>query len=199
MAEDETTTASDVAVIERPEEQTVDVSPSPPRRLSRRERKKQEEEEAPEYALGFDTPFGSLDLEVEPQSNKEKRELRKREQAEAAAARSAAKAAAKAAKRAEKHPKAVTESRGHGLLIAFVIIAVVAAAVALAFWLFARPGEEEPDTVPEEFRNPEMEPVAAVPPSGLQARIRAAIRAGRRASREAQDEQEKRFRQMTRG
>ena len=202
MADEEITSDSAVAVIERPEEHAPAAYEAPPRGLSRKERKQQEQDEAPEYALGFDTPFGSLDIEVEPQSNKEKRELRKREQAEAAAAKAAARAAAKAAKRAAKHPKPESESRGHGLLIAFVIFAVIAGAIALAFWLFARPGEEEPEVVPEEFRNPEMEPVAAEPQSalsGLQARVRQAIRAGRKASREAQQEQEKRFRQMTRG
>jgi hypothetical protein len=201
MSEEEIASDSAVAVIERPEEH-AEVREAPAAPAPAKKRKKKDEDDRPDYELGFDTPFGSLELEVEPQSNKEKREARKQQEAEAAAEKAAAKAAAKAAKRAAKHPKPGAESRGHGLLIAFVIFSVIAAAIVLAFWLFARPGEEEPEVVPEEFRNREAEPVVAAEAPGalasIQQRIRTAIRAGRRASREAQQEQEKRFRQMTR-
>ena len=53
--------------------------------------------------------------------------------------------------------------------------------------------------MPDEFRNPELEPAAAVPPQGIAARLRHAVRAGRQASREAQSEQERRFQDLTRG
>lgn len=193
---DEEITVDDaaVALAERPEAPAQVAAP-------KLKRKKTEEDDAPEYEMAFDTPFGALELEMEPRSSKEKRELRKREQAAAAAA----KAAEKAARRAAKHPpRPEGESRGHGLLIALLIFAIIAAAVAVAFWLFARPGEEEPeDLVPEDMRNPEMVPVAEPEPQGFvagaQRRIKTAIRAGRSASRETQKEQERRYREMTRG
>jgi hypothetical protein len=77
-----------------------------------------------------------------------------------------------------------------------LIFALVAAAIIVAYWLFARPEEEE--TIPPELA---VEPQPA--PQGFAARaksrLREAVRAGRSASREAQQEQREKFERLTHG
>lgn len=230
MAEDEATTRNDasVAVAERDEPSgasapttagappaapeapaptaAVGAQPAAPETLAapaaeepkKKNKKKKDEDEEPEYELEFATPFGKLEFEFEPVTSKEKRERRKREKAE----QEAAKAAEKAEKRsAKKESAAAKGGRGGTILAILLIFAIIAAAIAIAVWLFARPGPEEAEEVPEEFRAPDMEPVAeqqAFLPK-MRQRIGHAIRAGRSASREAQEAQERRFQDLTRG
>jgi hypothetical protein len=190
-----------VAVVEPPQPGSALVETEP--RASKREmkRKKSKGEEELEYEVEFETPFGKIEFELEPTLSKERKDRQRREQAE----REAAKAAAKAAKHAEKQRKkrdavpAIERGGGSKLLPILVVFLLVAAAVALAIWLFARPGEEENDIVPPEFRSDD---VAAEPgPQGFAAkarqRIRHAVRAGRQASREVQAEQERKFQDLT--
>ncbi len=183
MAEDEATTTSEsaVAVAEG----------------KKKKKKKKEQEEEPEYELEFETPFGKIEFEVEPHSSKERRDRRKREKAEQAVAKAAARAEKQLAKRGDK-----PAGRGGSLLTVLLIFTIIAAAVAIAIWLFARPGPEEQDQVPPEFLTPEGEPIAVEPQGFLpkmRRRIGTAIRAGRKASREAQQAQERRFEELSRG
>ena len=66
-------------------------------------------------------------------------------------------------------------------------------------WLFARPGEDEQDAVPPEFRNEDApaEPAPLGFAAKARQRISHAVRAGRQASREAQAEQERKFQDLT--
>jgi hypothetical protein len=137
------------------------------------------EKDEDEYELEVETPFGKLEFEFEPTSTKEKKDRKRREKAE----KEAKKQAAKAAKKAEKQAKG---DGGHTLLI-LAVLGIIAVAVIIAVWLFARPEVDE--SVPPEFRNPELEPVEAPPQDfagKLRHRLRTAIRAGRQASYDAQ-------------
>jgi len=80
---------------------------------------------------------------------------------------------------------------------ALVIFTVIVVAVGIAIWLFARPEEDE-DVIPTELRK-EGVPAPAEEPeaTGLAGRLKQAVRAGRRASRDAQDEQQRRFDEIT--
>jgi hypothetical protein len=197
MAQDE----ASVAVAERPQEAVEIIEPAgPPAAVEKgKKRKKKQKDEEPEYELGFDTPFGAIEFEIEPASSKELRDKRKREKAE----RDAAKAEARAAKKAERQlaKGAPVGGRRGTLLAALIIFAVVASLVAIAIWLFASPGPKEQDEIPEEYLQPGVEPVAEPESLGqrVRARLRHAVRAGRQASREAQQEQERRFKDLTRG
>ena len=78
-----------------------------------------------------------------------------------------------------------------------LVIALIAGAVALAIWLFARPGEEDEEAVPDYLASPLKGSPAEQPKNAFErarARIRDAIHQGRKASRDAQREQEQRFR-----
>ncbi|MBI5289148.1 MAG: hypothetical protein HY873_09275 [Chloroflexi bacterium] len=198
------TNESTVATLERDDEPlarppvVIDEAPPVPARKSK---KKKDEGDDLEYEWEFETPFGKLELELEPKARKEEKERQKREKQE----RDAAKQAAKLAKKAERAAKrgAVAAAAGEivvvkrsNLVPVLVVFAIVVAAVAIAFWLFARPGEEE-DEIPPELRSDESLAAAASQPQGPAARIRQALRAGRQASREAQAEQQRRFEEAT--
>ncbi|MBF6599862.1 MAG: hypothetical protein IVW36_05065 [Dehalococcoidia bacterium] len=174
-----------------------------------RGRKKQhDDDDAAEHEIEFMTPFGKLELELEPTAKKQERDRKKREKAE----RQAAKAEAEAARRAEQeaaHARAGTRAqevvvKGGGgmgkLLVILAVFGLIAAAAGVAVWLFARePAELE--RVPPEYRAVELadEPE----PQGLMAkvrhRLRRALREGQRASRDAQIEQQQRYEGLTRG
>lgn len=204
MAEDATTISeSAVAVAGRPQPEVAPAVAEPKTSKPEKKRKKSKDEEELEYEVEFETPFGKIEFELEPTSSKERKDRERREKAE----REAAKAAAKAAKQAEKQLKkrgavpAVEHGGGSKLVPVLIIFLLVATAVALAIWLFARPGEEENDVVPPEFRNDDAPAEPAPEPQGFAARarqrIRQAVRAGRQASREAQAEQERKLQDLT--
>jgi hypothetical protein len=194
MADDESGKNDAIAVAERPE--------SVPATSAEKKRKKSKDEDEFGYDVDFETPFGKIEFALEPSSVKERKDRERREKAE----RDAAKAAAKTAKKAEKplrkrdlEQQIVVRDAGSKLVPILLIFLLVAGAVALAIWLFARPGEEEQDAVPPEFRN---EDAPAEPePLGFAAmarqRVRNAVRAGRQASRETQAEQERKFQDLT--
>jgi hypothetical protein len=163
-----------------------------------------------DYEAELQTPFGKLEFEFEPTVVKQEKDRKKREKAEKEAAKAAEKAAAKASKAAKTegdteralqlsgNEMTIVAKKGGSRLPLLIIVGLIIGAVILAVWLFARPGEED-EMVPEEFRNEE-----AVPATGSQTfmekarrRIREAVRSGRSASREAQEEQQRRFEQMT--
>ena len=158
-------------------------------------------DDEPEYEWELETPFGKLELEIEPRERKEEKERRKREKQEREAAKQAAKLAKKAERAralAAKQGAAAGEVvvvRGSNLVPILVVFAIILAALAIAYWLFARPDEEE-DEIPPELRTDESL-AAAAQPQGLAARLKQAIRAGRQASREAQAEQQRRFEEAT--
>jgi hypothetical protein len=165
---------------------------------------KPSEDEGIEHEIEFDTPFGKLEFEFEPRSRKakkdEERKKKREQQAALAAEQSAKKAAEKAAKKAER---AARGRRGGGLLIVLAVLALIGIAVAVAWWLFAHPEEDEqPDfeAVPPELREAkhELEVEQRSAPQRLRDRLRNAVRAGRRASREAQDAERQRFEEMAR-
>ena len=163
----------------------------------KKDKKKKEEDDDLEYEVEFATPFGKIEFEFEPLSKKQKKDAQKKERAE----RDAAKAAAKAAKLAEKRAlkgDAVSSGGGRGgtLLIALIIFGIVAAAVIIAVWLFARPGEDE-DAIPAEFRADDATDPEPVAPQGFVGRVKNAVRAGKQASRDAQAEQQRKFEQMS--
>lgn len=141
-----------------------------------------------EYEVEFATPFGKLEFEFEPIARKKKKDEERRAQAEHRAARKAAAAAKKAG----------TAKHGRGLLgnlvIILLVMAVIGALVAVAYWLFARPGDED-EAIPPEFAKGEPEPEPQGFTAKARKRIGDAVRAGRRASREAQREQERKFRE----
>jgi hypothetical protein len=121
-------------------------------------------------------------------SKKQKKDAERKAKAE----RAAAKKAMELAKRAEQAPKG---GGGGRLLPMLIVVGLIAVVIIAAYWLFARPEEDE-DAIPPEFAN---EPQPA--PQGVVARARTrvsdAIRAGRRASGEAQREQREKFERMT--
>lgn len=170
----------------------------PPPAPARKKSKKKDDDDL-EYEWELETPFGKIEFELEPRDRKEEKERQKREKAE----RDAAKHAARLAKRAEKAAKKQATAgeiivvKRSNLVPALVIFGIVVAAVAIAIWLFARPGDEDEDVVPEEFRADGVP--AAVESPGIGGRIKRAIRAGRQASREAQREQQQKFEEATRG
>jgi hypothetical protein len=165
--------------------------PSPP--TAEPAEKRHEDGDDHEYELELNTPFGIVELEFEPRAKKERKDRERREKQQRLIAEREARAAVKKAERPGK--------RGgpNSLLIILLVLAIVAGAIALAIWLFARPGEEDQDAIPNEMlKEPAVEPPA---PAGfvdkLRARLREAVRQGRRASREAQREQQQRFREIS--
>ncbi len=203
MAQDEAITSDPaVAVAERPEANTAPVAIDPPAKPEKKGKAAKEDDV--EYEVEFETPFGKIEFELEPLETKERRDQARREKAE----RDAAKIAAKAARKAEQRlrsgkPEQIAVSTGGGskLVPMLLIFLLVAGAVALAIWLFARPGTEDEDAIPPEFRNTDDDAATEPEPLGFAAkaqhRISNAIHAGRQASREAQSEQERRFEDLT--
>ena len=160
----------------------------------KRKKGKKKDDDDLEYEVEFATPFGKIEFEFEPTDKKEKKDRERKAKAE----KDAARVAAKAAKLAEKQGKREAKTGGgHGWLVAFVIFGIIAAAVVIAIWLFARPGED--DAIPAEYLDPDAVPEPE--PQGFVARTRArvtdAVRSGRSASREAQDEQRRKFEEAT--
>jgi hypothetical protein len=149
--------------------------------------------EGQEYEWEFETPFGKVEFEVEPKASWERKEQQRREKAAREAARK---------ERAEKRrlqrmgipagSEVVIVKRSNWLPVLTVFV-IVLIAVGVAYWLFARPGEQD-DEVPSEFRSDEATSPAQ---SGIVGRFKRALREGRRASREAQDEQMQRFKEST--
>jgi len=204
MAEDEAT--SSVAVAERPE---IAPPPAPVEAKAGKNKKSNKDKEQSkdddlEREIEFSTPFGKIGFEFEPTSSKQKREERQREKERAHAEKAAAKAAKKAARQLEERGAAAVEATRKGggtLLPVLIVLGLIVAAVIVAFWLFARPGAET-EEVPEQYRNPELEPVVEAPQDFVttaRQRIGQALRAGKQASREAQKEQERCFQDLTRG
>ena len=189
MADEETTTMNGAAtaVADRPD--SDDDQAKPPSEPERGKKKGKKDDEDLEYEVEFATPFGKLEFEFEPLSKKEKKDRERKAKAE----RDTAKKAARIAKLAEREPK-----NGGGvnkLLVTLLVIGLIGAAIAAAYWLFARPDEDE-DVIPPEFANePQPAPQGVV--ARARARINTAIRSGRQASREAQREQREKFERMT--
>jgi hypothetical protein len=204
MAEDEAT--SSVAVAERPEiaSPPAAVEAKAGKNKKSKNNKDRSTDDDLEREIEFSTPFGKIELEFEPTSSKQKRDERRRENERADAEKSAAKAAKKAARQLERHGEAAVEAtrKGGGMLLpVLIVLGLIVAAVIVAFWLFARPGAET-EEVPEQYRNPDLEPVAEAPQDFVttaRRRIGQAIRAGKQASREAQQEQEHRYQDLTHG
>jgi len=175
------------AVLDRASEEATQAAKA----AKKAEKKKRKKKDEQEYEVELATPFGKLEFEFEPTSRKKEKDEEKRRKAAA----KAAKEAAKIAKKGEAAPA----KGGSRVLPVLIIFGIVAAAVIVAYWLFARP-EDETETVPEEYRNPEAAP-ATQGPQGFVAkarsRIREAVRAGKQASREAQREQQERFEELT--
>lgn len=198
MAEEAPMQEADVAVMER-----FEITPP----AGKKRKNKKQKDDPIEHEIEFSTPFGRLEFELEPTDAKQKRDERKREKQQADNERARAKAAKKDAKRRDKAGMAVAEvlaprKSGSTLIPVLIIFGLIIAAIALAVWLFARPGDEAEDAIPDEFRNPEAVPAVAEPQgfaAKAQQRIRQAVRAGKQASREAQAEQEKRFQDLTSG
>jgi hypothetical protein len=82
------------------------------------------------------------------------------------------------------------------LVPVLIVMGLILVAVAVAVWLFARPGQE--DEVPAEFRN-DLEPAPQGFVASARRRVGDAVRAGRRASREVQDEQQRKYEELTHG
>jgi hypothetical protein len=223
MADDERTDGA-TATLEKPEAPSpapdhAGDTPAPAdvaNGKTKAKKKDKKQKDIDEYEVEFETPFGKLEFEFEPRSTKERKDREKREKKEA----DAAKAAAKASKRAEQHAEKQAAKRqkkglaaiaapepkrgGGNLLPILIIFALIATAIAVAIWLFARPGDDDLDQVPQEFLNDapvEAEARQAAAPQGFvakaQARVRDAVRAGKQASRETQTEQQKKFEDLT--
>lgn len=184
---------------ERDEKEAVKAA----KRAEKQEKKaaSKEDKDVDEYELEFATPFGKIEFEFEPKEKKAQKDQKRKEKQERQAAVQKAIAHRKSAERAEKR---ASGSGGSRILLTLIVLGAVAAAVGIAYWLFARPGEDE-DTVPPEFRSAEGEAERALAeePQGFAARVRhrvsSAVRAGRQASRETQEETERRFQDMTSG
>lgn len=199
MAEDEASGESSVAIAER---ERGEPAAAKPKRGWFGRRKHRDHDEAAEHEVELMTPFGKLELEFEPTPKKEERDRKKRDKAEREAARAARREAAKKRGKAAA-ATTVIEKRGGGhgtLLTVLVILGVLAVAVGVAVWLFARK-PEEPESVPPEYRAPGGEPEPE--PQGFVAKARQrlthAVHAGQQASREAQVEQQQRYEDLTRG
>jgi hypothetical protein len=207
MADEERTGTT--MVLDRPESASLpsadDVAPPEPKPKKSKNKKDRDPDE---YEVEFETPFGKLEFEFEPKSTKERKDREKREKQAADAAKAAEKQRKKDEKQAAKLEKkgllgaaeAPAPKRGSNLLPILIIFAIIAAAVIVAVWLFARPGDADPDRVPEEFLNdapvePEPAPQGFV--AKAQARVRDAVRAGKQASRDTQREQQKKFEDLT--
>ena len=198
MAQDEAITNGAITVADRPQ----DTAPAVLDQAKRgKKSKKSNADDDFGYDVDFETPFGKMEFAIEPASVKARKDEERREKAES----DAAKAAAKAAKQAEKQlkkgkPEQIIVQRGGSKLVPILLIfLLVAGAVALAIWLFARPGAEDQDAVPQEFRKDDA-PVEPEPQGFVakaQQRIGQAVRAGRQASREAQAEQDQKFKDLT--
>lgn len=158
-----------------------------------KEKPKKDEKDALEYEVEFETPFGKIEFEFEPIDRKKKKDEERREKAEKAAL----KLAEKQAKLAEKRAKRGDGRRRGGILVPLLIFALIAGAIIAAYWLFARPGEDE--VPPEYLTDPDMQPQPQGFVEKARARVSSAVRAGRQASREAQREQEQRFEDLTSG
>lgn len=200
MAQDEASGESSVAIAER---ERVEQASAKPKRGWLGRRRHRDEDEAAEHEVELLTPFGKLELEFEPTSKKAERDRKKRDKAEREAARAAKREAEAANKRGKGAAATVIEKRrgGHGTLVTvLVILAVLAAVVGVAVWLFARKPEELED-VPPEYRAPGGEPEPE--PQGFVAKARQrlthAVHAGQHASRETQLEQQQRYEDLTRG
>jgi hypothetical protein len=171
------------------------------------DKKKKKDDEELEYEWEFETPFGKLEFELDPKARHEEKERLRREKAEREEAKKAARAAKKSERQAIKMglrdvdvaaaaAGQIVIVRRSNWLPVLLVFALVAAAVIVAVWLFARPGDDDTDVVPEEFRA-DGAPAAAPPPQGIAGRLKQAIRAGKKASREAQAEQQRRFEETT--
>jgi len=206
MADNETSTNGTTATLER-EDDAPDArgngavllpEPADEALPAEREksRKKRKDEDDDEREIEFETPFGKIELEFEPTSRKKQKDEARR----ARAAREAAKAAAKAERKlAEQSEKALKGGgRGGTLLVVLLIIGLIAAAIAVAWWLFGRSADEL-DEVPEELRaQPEEKPAPQSAFARVRGRLREAISAGRKASSETQREQMRRYEEVTR-
>lgn len=192
MAQDESTT-NDVAGADRPDDARATIAPPT------KKRKKSQAEDDFGYDVDFETPFGKIEFALEPSSVKERKDQERREKAEKDRAKAAAKKAENQMKKGDGQKQIIIREGGSKLVPILLIFLLVAGAVALAIWLFARPGEPEQDAIPVEFLNDEAQPAPA--PQGFaavaQSRIRSAVRAGRQASREAQAEQDRKFQDLT--
>ena len=208
MADDERTANTTTALLEKPPAPSHAPAGDPPPASAKKGKKNKNEKGVDEYEVEFETPFGKFEFEFEPKSTKDRKDREKREKKAAAAAKAAEKARKQAEKNAAKLEKkglvatALPEPRrgGGNLLPILLIFAVIAGAIAVAIWLFARPGDEDLDQVPQEFLN-DAPVEAAPPPQGFaakaRARVRDAVRAGKQASRETQAEQQKKFEDLT--
>jgi hypothetical protein len=204
MANEDATANGSVATLDREESAVAPavfvIEPSdglevaPKTEVKEKKRKKKDGDDSDlERELEFVTPFGKLELEFEPTEKKQKKDRERREKTEREAAKAAERAQRKLAKQAEKSAR----GRGGGsrLLLILLVIGLIGAAIAIAWWLFARPSEEL-EQVPEELRvQPEPEPHGAV--ARFRDRIRHAVREGQRASAETQREQLRRFEDAT--
>ena len=171
------------------------------------DKKNKKDDDDLEYEWEFETPFGKIEFELDPKARHEEKERLRREKSEREEAKKAAKAAKKSERQAIKMGlrevdvaaaaagQLVIVKRSNWLPV-LLVFALVAAAVIVAVWLFARPGDDDTDVVPEEFRA-DGAPAAAPPPQGIAGRLKQAIRAGKKASREAQAEQQRRFEEST--
>ncbi len=208
MADDERTANTTTALLEKPPAPSHAPAGAPPASAKKGKKKNKNEKGIDEYDVEFETPFGKFEFEFEPKSTKDRKDREKRENKAAAAAKAAEKARKQAEKNAAKLEKkglvaaAMPEPRrgGGNLLPILLIFAVIAGAIAVAIWLFARPGDEDLDQVPQEFLN-DAPVEGAPPPQGFvakaRARVRDAVRAGKQASRETQAEQQKKFEDLT--
>jgi hypothetical protein len=204
MADEQNSTADEtVAVLDGPGEKPevfvaapadeVKLEPAPDKKTKRK--KEKEEEDELEREIEFVTPFGKIELEFEPTPKKQKKDQERR----AKAAQRAADVAEKAQRKlVEQQAKAERGGRGSGrLLVILLVLALIGAAIAIAWWLFARPVEEL-DRVPEDLRvQPAPEPQGFV--AKMRSRVREGIRAGQRASSETQREQMRRYEEVTGG
>lgn len=174
---------------------------APPSDARPKKKTKKDDDDDLEYEWEFATPFGKIEFELDTKDVHEAKERKRREKAERDAAKKAERIAKQAAKEAEKRGIAgpVVIVKRSNLVPALVIFAIVAAGIAIAFWLFARPGEDDDDldAVPPELRTANaLAGTEPAPPSGIRGRIQNAIRAGRKASRDAQREQEQRYNEL---
>jgi hypothetical protein len=199
MANDETTTNDSVAVLERAEDEPEATAPpvdelAPNADQKKSKKKKKDEEDDLEREIEFVTPFGKIELEFEPTDRRKKKDKERREKA----ARQAAKAAEKAQQKlAEQRARAEKGGGGGKLLIILLVVGLIGAAIAVAWWLFARPADEL-DRVPEDLRvRTDPEPQGAF--AKIRNRVREGIRAGQKASSETQKEQTRRYEEITGG